>query len=153
MAVCTVCNLDRFLIYTQYQEIELDPPRCISCIVRFPTEGIQIIEEDEYSKFTFVRREQRNHAWCLIRQNINTDWWFCPYCRRTLVSPKLGVPTSAGCLKGSSYKLRNGFWADIKLVRVLCPICDKSAGLLEVPRIIKKRPRKKYFPFTCRCFT
>lgn len=150
---CQVCKADKFLVYRKYQGQKVNPPRCLGCIIRFPPPGVELVTNNSGDFKTYLRIiKHKYHTWVLIRQTDKLDVWKCPRCGQILFSPKLGIPYSLGCVHGTDHLFRKGFWASVKL-QPQCPLCDKKTEIITIPRLLKRRPGKTYFPHTCvRCF-
>jgi hypothetical protein len=150
---CKVCNRPCFILLTHYQGIRVTPKRCLGCVIKFPPDGVALTYNDYTRKRPWIQRKQRYHQWGLMAQTAREDVWTCVHCGTTLRSPKLGIPSSAGCPEGVAQRLRGTFWAHNRLPSVECPLCDGRASLLRVPRIMERRPSSKFFPWTCKsCF-
>jgi hypothetical protein len=146
--LCQVCKTERFLVYKRYQDRKLDTPRCIGCIIRFPPPGVELVTNSKEDK-TYLKMVRKYHTWALIRQTDKLDIWKCPRCGLVLFSPKLGLPYSLGCISGTDYLFKKGFWADVKIKKPQCPLCDMDSEIMVVPRILKHRPGRIYFPYSC----
>lgn len=154
MATCPKCKQERFIIYRRYQGIKIKPARCINCIVRFPPRGV-VNTGQEYLRYKpWIASRVLNHAWTLIAQTKKIDIWFCPFCRQSIRSKKEGTPSYAGCKSGQEFRPRIQWYVDIlRLTAVLCPLCNEPADVVTLRRVIVKRPRKNYWPYTCsKCY-
>lgn len=148
---CAICSRPCFMLLTRYQDIRVKPKRCLGCILKFPPKGIQFVYGAYLKQRPWIT--QRYHQWGLVAQTVTQDVWTCVHCKSTLRSPKLGIPSSRGCTQGVTVRHRRTFWAHNRIPSVRCPLCDRRATLLRVPRLLEERPSSKFFPWTCRaCF-
>lgn len=150
---CKICGKSAFILLKKYQGLDIKPRRCLGCVLKFPPKGL-VTQYNEFLRTRpWLKEREHYHQWGLISQTITIDVWTCLHCRTTLRSPKLGIPSSRGCTQGVTIRNRRTFWAHNRISGVRCPLCDKRATLLRVPRLLEERPSSKFFAWTCRdCF-
>jgi hypothetical protein len=148
VALCPACNKDRFIIYRRYQGKKIKPPRCLNCIMVFPPNGIVSTGREYLTLRPWVK--VLNHGWTIIKQTSKEEVWYCPYCRQSIMSKKQGVPSYAGCQFGRKFRPTRQWFVDLlRCSVVLCPLCDRKADIVTLKRVIVKRPRPNYWPYTC----
>jgi hypothetical protein len=147
MPKCIICTVETKYVLTEYQDVKIRPPRCLSCIIRFQPKGVSFSYQ-ENRRYKRWMPKYLHHQWAIVAQDSIGEDWVCLHCRRTLFSPGLGIPNTISCSKGTAKTLKSIFWADVALSPV-CPVCRQTAELVKDPLAYKYKRGKRFFPFIC----